>query len=157
MVRNVVLSLCGHSGLSEVSSWMSEKKVCSASIPEDPLKGPPSKTYNLHHALVSPLKMKKLVNKEGIQTYQSRLQFTLHSQKQKIYRDCSPRAFAGLKMAILGCFWWILNLSRGPTSSYIDPLSEQICTDLRGVGNPWKMGGNPPMGGSKQCLDIIVW
>ncbi len=67
-------------------------------------------------------------------------------------RDCSQRAFAGLKLAILDLFWRILTLSRGPTPSYIDPLSQQICTDLREVGNPWKMGGNPPMGGPKQCL-----
>ncbi len=50
-------------------------------------------------------------------------------------------------------FWIISTLSRGPIpSDYIDPNSYQICTDLRGVGNLWKMGRNPPMGGPKQCL-----
>ncbi len=30
----------------------------------------------------------------------------------------------------------------------------RICTDLRGVGNSWKMGGNPPMGGLKHYHPI---
>ncbi len=71
-------------------------------------------------------------------------------------RDCSHRAFAGLKLAILGWYRPILTLSRRPTPSYIHPLSYQICTDLRGVGNSWKMSGNPPMGGPKQCL-VHFW
>ncbi len=34
------------------------------------------------------------------------------------YRDCSQRAFARLKLAILGWFWRILTFSRWPTPSY---------------------------------------
>ena len=47
---------------------------------------------------------------------------------------------------ILGLISGYLTLSRGPNPLYISPVSYQICTDLRGVRNPWKMGG------PKQCL-----
>ena len=37
---------------------------------------------------------------------------------------------------------------------HIGLISPQICTDLREVINPWKIGGNPPIGGKEYTLDF---
>ena len=47
------------------------------------------------------------------------------------------------------CFWPVLGAYKRHTPLHIGLLSPQICTDLRGVKNPWKIGGNPPIGGKE--------
>ncbi len=63
------------------------------------------------------------------------------------YRVYSGGEFLGLKTAVFDHFWPVLGAYERHTPLHIDLLSPQICTDLRGgVKNPWKIGGNPPIG-----------
>ncbi len=61
-------------------------------------------------------------------------------------------SFRGWKRLFLTIFeqFWIL--IKGIPPLYIGLLYPQICTDLRGVRNPWKIGGNPPIGGKEYTL-----
>ncbi len=45
-------------------------------------------------------------------------------------------------------------LIKGIPPLYIGVLSPQICIDLRGVKNLWKIGGNPPISGKENTLLI---
>ncbi len=49
-------------------------------------------------------------------------------------------------------FWEVLGAYKRHTHLHIGLLSPQICTDLRGVKNPWKIGGNPPIGRKEYTL-----
>ncbi len=60
--------------------------------------------------------------------------------------------FPGLKMTVFGHFWAVLGAYKRHTPLHIGLLSPKICTDLRGVKNPWKIGGNPPIGGKESTL-----
>ena len=64
--------------------------------------------------------------------------------------------FSGLKtavfLAISEQFWVPI---KGIPPLYIGLLSPQICTDLRGVKNPWKVGGNLPIGGKEYTLTLL--
>ncbi len=47
------------------------------------------------------------------------------------------------------CFWTFLGAYKRHTPLHIGLLSTQICTHLRGVRNPWEIGGNPLIGGKE--------
>ncbi len=65
----------------------------------------------------------------------------------------SGSEFPGLKTTVFDHFWAVFGAYKRHTPLPIGLLSPQICTDLRGVKNPWKIGGNPPIGGKKSTLD----
>ncbi len=60
--------------------------------------------------------------------------------------------FPGLKTTVFGHFWAVSGAHKRHTPLHIGLLSPQICIDLRGVKNPWKIGGNPPIGGKESTL-----
>ncbi len=60
--------------------------------------------------------------------------------------------FPGLKTTVFGHFWAVSAAYKRHTPLHIGLLSPQICTDLRGFKNPWKIGGNPPIGGKESTL-----
>ncbi len=64
----------------------------------------------------------------------------------------SGSEFPGLKTTAFDHFWAVLGAYKRHTPLHIGLLSPQICTDLRGVKNPWKIGGNPPIGGKESTL-----
>ena len=64
----------------------------------------------------------------------------------------SGSEFSGLKMTVIDHFWAVLGAFERHSPLRIGLLSPQICTDLRGVKNPWKIGGNPPIGGKESTL-----
>ncbi len=61
----------------------------------------------------------------------------LENLRLSLTRVYSDGEFPGLKTTVF---------------DHIGLLSPQICTDLRGVKNPWKIGGNPPIGEKKYTL-----
>ncbi len=71
------------------------------------------------------------------------------SRHSRVY---SGSEFPGLKTAVFDHFEQIWMLIKGIPPLYIGLLSPQIRTDLRGVKNPWKIGGNPPIGGKEYTL-----
>ncbi len=60
--------------------------------------------------------------------------------------------FPGLKTTVFDHFWTVLGAYKRHTPLHIGLLSQHICTDLMGVKNPWKNGGNPPIGGKEYSL-----
>ena len=69
----------------------------------------------------------------------------------------SGAEFPGLEMAVfLTIFEQFWMLIKGIPPLHIGLLSPQICTDLRGVKNPWKIGGNPPIGGKEYTLHDYI-
>ncbi len=60
--------------------------------------------------------------------------------------------FPGLKMTVLANFWAFLSVLKRHYPLHIGLLSPQICTEHRGVKNPWKIGRNPPIGGKESTL-----
>ena len=60
--------------------------------------------------------------------------------------------FPGLKMTVLANFWAFLSVLKRHYPLHIGLLSPQICTEHRGVKNPWKIGRNPPIGGKEYTL-----
>ncbi len=68
------------------------------------------------------------------------------------YRVDSGSEFPGLKTTVFDDFWAVLGAYKRQTPLHIGLLSLQLCTDLRGVKNPWKIGGNPPIGGKESTL-----
>ncbi len=65
------------------------------------------------------------------------------------FRVYSGDELPGLKTAVLDAY-------KRHTPLYIGLLSPQICTDLRGVKNPWKIAENPPIGGIEYTLYFIT-
>ena len=70
-----------------------------------------------------------------------------------MHRVYSGGEFPGLKTTVFGHFWAVLGAYKRHTPLHIGLLSPQIYTDLRGVKNPWKTGGNPPIGGKEYTLN----
>ncbi len=70
-----------------------------------------------------------------------------------LYRVDSGSDFSGLKMTVFDHFRAVLGAYKRHTPLHIGLLSPQICADLRGVKNPWKIGGNPPIGGKESTLE----
>ncbi len=66
----------------------------------------------------------------------------------------SGSEFSGLKTTVFGHFWAVSGAYKRHTPLHIGLLSPQIWTDLRGVKNPWKIGGNPPIGGKESTLSF---
>ncbi len=64
--------------------------------------------------------------------------------------------FPGLKTTVFGNFWTVSGAYKRHTPLDIGLLSTQICTDLRGVKNQWKIGGNPPIGGKEYTLSTLT-
>ena len=64
----------------------------------------------------------------------------------------SGGGFPGLKTTVFDNFLTVLGAYKRQTPLHIGLLSPQISTDLRGVKNPWKIGGNPPIGGKESTL-----
>ncbi len=58
---------------------------------------------------------------------------------KSLYRLYSSGEFPGLKTTVFGHFWAVLDAYKRHTPLHIGLLSPQICTDLRGVNNPWKI------------------
>ncbi len=65
--------------------------------------------------------------------------------------------FRGWNQQFLTIFWAVLGAYKRHTPLHIGLLSPRICTDLRGVKNPWKIGGNPPIGGKESTLYIQLF
>ncbi len=64
--------------------------------------------------------------------------------------------FPRLKTTVFDHFWTVLGAYKRHTPLHIGLLSPQICTDLRGVKSPWKIGGNPPIGGKEYSLPTKI-
>ncbi len=58
----------------------------------------------------------------------------------------------GLKTTDFGHFWAVTGAYKRHTPLYIGLLSPQVCTDLRGIKNAWKIGGYAPIGGKESTL-----
>ena len=68
------------------------------------------------------------------------------------HRVYSGGEFLGLKTTVFDRIWAVVGAYKRHTPQHIGLLSPQISTDLRGVKNPWKIGGNPPIGGKEYTL-----
>ncbi len=66
----------------------------------------------------------------------------------------SGSEFPGLKTTVFDHFWAVLGAYKRHTPLDIGLLSPQICTDHRGVKDPWKIGRNPPIGGKEYTLAV---
>ncbi len=60
--------------------------------------------------------------------------------------------FLGLKTTVFDHFGAVLGAYKRHTPLHIGLLYPKICTDLMGLNNPWKIGGNPPIGGKEYTL-----
>ncbi len=112
------------------------------------------KTIDTGSVLVVTITCKELCKS---QSYSGEKRFLLNYWLRMfcIDRMDSGGEFLGLKTAVFDHFWAVLGPYKKLTPLHIGLHSLQICTDLGGIKNPWKIGGNPPIDGKEYTLSSL--